>query len=371
MEDNQLLPQCKILISADSSRLIAALIETLSRIQIQIRLTGSEQAILAYNEWTPDLIIVDLRTQLDRGIARLVQLKSIVPDANPILALTERHAAALRQEALMHGVKDVLALPCEAAEALARVRNLLELRRLSQHLEQPYATMTSPGRHRSETLDQDVHSDLCQRLARLVAYRDPATGTHAMRMSRYSAALARAAGLSAAESELLRQASPLHDIGKIAIPDRILLKPAPLEPEEWSMMQAHTTIGAELLTGDDSALLRTAYDTALTHHEKWDGSGYPQGLRGEAIPFVGRITAICDVFDALTSVRPYKPAWPVQDAVAAICQQVGHHFEPQLVKQFCTILPELLAIKEQYADLETTVCLDDARRLQQGEVVRR
>jgi len=174
-----------------------------------------------------------------------------------------------------------------------------------------------------------------------------------MRMSRYAAVLGRAAGLSAAESELLRQATPLHDIGKIAIPDRILLKPAPLEPEEWSMMQTHTTIGAELLTGDDSALLHTAHDTALTHHEKWDGSGYPQGLRGDAIPLVGRITAICDVFDALTSARPYKPAWPVQDAVAAICQQGGRHFEPQLVKQFCTILPELLAIKAEYAVCNT------------------
>jgi len=366
MEDNQLLPQFRILIAADDSRLIATLIEALSRIQIQIRLTGSEQAISVYKEWSPDLIIMDLRTQLDRGMARFVQLKSIVQDTRPILAITERHAVALRQEALIHGAKDVLALPCDAAETLARVQNLLELRRLHQYLGQPHATMISPGCHRSDALHHDVQSDLCQRLTRLVAYRDRATGTHAMRMSRYTAVLGRAAGLSVAESELLQQASPLHDIGKIAIPDRILLKPAPLEPEEWSMMQAHTTIGAELLTGDDSALLRTAHDTALTHHEKWDGSGYPQGLSGEAIPFVGRITAICDVFDALTSVRPYKPAWPVQDAVAAICQQVGRHFEPQLVKQFCTILPALLAIKEQYATPKTAVCLDDARRLQEG-----
>ncbi len=116
------------------------------------------------------------------------------------------------------------------------------------------------------------------------------------------------------------------------------------------MIRTHPTIGAELLAGGDSALLRLAHDTALTHHEKWDGSGYPQGLKGEAIPLVGRITAICDVFDALTSARPYKPAWPVQDAVASICQQSGRHFEPQLVKQFCTILPTLLTIKAQYTD---------------------
>jgi putative two-component system response regulator len=172
-------------------------------------------------------------------------------------------------------------------------------------------------------------------------------------MSRYAAVLGRAAGLTAAESILLKQASPLHDIGKVAIPDRILLKPAPLAPDEWSTMQTHTTIGAELLAGDNSALMRMAHDTALTHHEKWDGSGYPQGLRGEAIPLVGRITAICDVFDALTSARPYKAAWPVQDAVAEIRQQGGRHFEPRLVEQFCTVLPELLVIKQQYTEPKT------------------
>lgn len=201
-----------------------------------------------------------------------------------------------------------------------------------------------------------MQSDLCQRLAHLMTCRDRTTGTHALRMSRYAAVLGRAAGLSAAESDLLVQVCPLHDLGKIAIPDRILLKPAPLEPEEWSMMKTHTTIGAGLLAGDwePSALLRMAHDIALTHHEKWDGSGYPQGLRGESIPLVGRITAICDVFDALTSVRPYKPAWPVQDAVAAICQQEGRHFEPRLVKHFETILPELLVIKAQYTDPQST-----------------
>lgn len=354
MEENQLLQKSRILITADNFCLIGALIDTLSKIQIHLRLTVSEQAIAVYNEWAPDLIIVDLRTRFDRGMAHLVQLKSIVQDANPILALTELDAADSRQAALTHGAKDVLVLPCDAAEAVARVQNLLELRHLHQRLGQSYATMVTQDRHRSDTPHHDVQSGFCQRLARLVAYRDHTTGTHAMRMSHYAAVLGRAAGLSAVESELLQQASPLHDIGKIAIPDRILLKPAPLEPDEWSLMQTHTTIGANLLAGDDSDLLRIAHDAALTHHEKWDGSGYPQGLRGESIPLVGRITAICDVFDALTSVRPYKPAWPVKDAVAAICQQVGRHFEPQLVKQFCTVLPELLVIKAQYTGPKPT-----------------
>ncbi|ETX08785.1 MAG: hypothetical protein ETSY2_03355 [Candidatus Entotheonella gemina] len=349
MEDNRLLRKSRILIAADNFRLITPLTDSLSKIQIHVRLTVSKQATAVYSDWLPDLIIVDLQTQFDHGIACLTQLKSIVQDAVPILALTGPDAVASRQAALSQGAKDILSLPCDAAEALARVRNLLELRCLHQRLRQPDATMISQDHHQTH----DIQSNFCQRLARLVVYRDRDTGTHAMRMSHYAAALGRAAGLTAVESDLLQQACPLHDIGKIAIPDRILLKPAPLDSDEWSMMQTHTTIGADLLAGDDSALLRIAHDTALTHHEKWDGSGYPQGLSGESIPLVGRITAICDVFDALTSVRPYKPAWPVKDAVAAICQQGGRHFEPRLVKAFCTILPELLAIKAHYTEPKT------------------
>ena len=346
MEDTWLLENSKILMIADHVQSIIPLTELLSRTHKSLRLTDSEQAIAVYHEWSPDLIMVVLQKQFDRGMAYFVQLKSVVQDAIPILVLTELGATASRQEVLTRGANDVLALPCDVAEALAQVRNLLELRCLHQRFGQPYATLVSQVRHRAHA-PYDVQRDLCQRLARLLACRDRTTGIHAMRMGRYAAVLGQAAGLSAAESDLLQQASPLHDIGKIAIPDRILLKPAPLEPDEWAMMQMHPTLGAELLAGSSSPLLRMAHDAALTHHEKWDGSGYPQGLRGESIPLVGRITAICDVFDALTSARPYKPAWPIRDAVAAICQQGGRHFELQLVKQFCLILPELLVIKAQ------------------------
>ncbi len=215
-----------------------------------------------------------------------------------------------------------------------------------------HAAMAPPVRRQTDE-QHETQIDLFQRLGRLVAYHDHATGTHVLRMSRYAAVLGRAAGLTETESELLKQASPMHDIGKIGIPDRILLKPAPLDAEEWAIMQRHTIIGAELLAGGGSALMRMAHDTALTHHEKWDGSGYPHGLCGESIPLVGRITAICDVFDALTSERPYKSAWPVEDAVAEIRQQSGRHFEPRLVTQFCMILPALLEIKQHYEEPRT------------------
>ena len=165
-----------------------------------------------------------------------------------------------------------------------------------------------------------------------------------------AALLGQAAGMDEHAADLLLNASPMHDIGKIGIPDHILLKPGKFEADEWEIMKTHAQIGADILSGDDSELLSMARDIALTHHEKWDGSGYPNGLSGEAIPLVGRITALADVFDALTSERPYKKAWSVEDAVNLIREQSGKHFDPTLVKLFVQALPEILEIKEKYAE---------------------
>ena len=165
-----------------------------------------------------------------------------------------------------------------------------------------------------------------------------------------AALIAERAGMSDEECDLLLNAAPMHDIGKIGIPDNILLKPGKLEPEEWEIMKTHAQIGADILSGDDSPLLNMASVIALTHHEKWDGSGYPNGLKGEKIPLVGRITALADVFDALTSERPYKNAWPVEEAVSWIKEQSGQHFEAALVEHFLTIMDSIIEIKEQYAE---------------------
>lgn len=352
MEDDQLFQKAKILIIADDAHAVVPLTDILSMSDTQLRLAASQQAIAVYHDWSPDLVILDLRMRFDSGLVLLEQLNRFARDGAPILALTAFAAAGSRQAVLKAGAKDFLTLPCDTAEAVVRVRNLLEMRCLHQYIQQPHAAMASPIRPQADE-QHESQIDLFQRLGRLVARRDRATGTHVLRMSRYAAVLGRAAGLTETESKLLQQASPMHDIGKIGIPDRILLKPSSLEPEEWAIMQTHTTIGTELLSRDGSALMRMAHDAALTHHEKWDGSGYPQGLSGESIPLVGRITAICDVFDALTSQRPYKPAWPVADAVAEIRQQSGRQFEPRLVKTFCLILPELLEIKQEYAEPRT------------------
>lgn len=197
---------------------------------------------------------------------------------------------------------------------------------------------------------RETQLEIVKRLGRAAEYRDNETGLHVIRMSLFSAHLGKAAELSDEECEMLLQASPMHDIGKIGIPDHILLKPAKLDDKEWEIMKTHTEIGKEILKGSKSPLLKMAEAIAITHQEKWDGSGYPRGLKGEAIPLVGRICAICDVFDALTSVRPYKKAWSVEEAMALLEKESGKHFDPELVPLFKQVLPKILEIKEKYSE---------------------
>jgi len=190
---------------------------------------------------------------------------------------------------------------------------------------------------------RDTQLELIHRLGQAAESRDEDTGAHIERISRLAYRLGLAAGMSEDEAELLRHASPMHDIGKIGIPDRILLKEGRLDPDEWEVMKTHAQIGSDVLRGSNSPLVRMAEAIARTHHERWDGSGYPVGLAGQRIPLVGRIVAVCDVFDALTSKRPYKEAWPVEEALATIAAERGKHFDPQLADIFLALVPELRA----------------------------
>ena len=189
-----------------------------------------------------------------------------------------------------------------------------------------------------------------QRLGLAAEYKDNETGLHVIRMSHYAHLLGIAAGLSEAEAEDLLHAAPMHDVGKIGIPDRILQKPGPLTPEEWREMQRHVNIGADIIGDQPSGMLAMARNIALTHHEKWNGEGYPNGLSGTAIPLVGRIVAIADVFDALTSKRPYKEAWPVERAVNYLLEQRGHHFDPELVDLFVGLMPAVCDVMHTWAE---------------------
>jgi putative two-component system response regulator len=188
------------------------------------------------------------------------------------------------------------------------------------------------------------------RLMRAAEFRDNETGMHIVRMGHFSAQIARALGLPESECEMLLMATPMHDIGKVATPDRILLKPGKLDAGEWEIMKQHTIAGYEILKDSQSELLQMAALIALSHHEKFDGSGYPNGVKGEDIPLCGRICAVSDVFDALTSERPYKHAWPVEEAIAEIDRLAGTHFDPELVGAFHATLPSILEIRERYQD---------------------
>jgi putative two-component system response regulator len=197
---------------------------------------------------------------------------------------------------------------------------------------------------------RETRMQIIERLGRAAEYKDNETGLHVIRMSHYAQLLALSAGWSAIDAEELLAAAPMHDIGKIGIPDAILLKPGALSPEEWAVMRTHPQIGAEIIGEHRSTVLRLAREIAWCHHEKWNGSGYPRGLRGEGIPMSARIVAIADVFDALTTARPYKRAWTVEAAVDQLRKDAGQHFDPQLVELFLGILPQILAIRERWKE---------------------
>ena len=201
----------------------------------------------------------------------------------------------------------------------------------------------------AEQLKQ-AHVDLVHRLGRAAEYKDTDTGEHIARMSQYSKLLALEFGMGEQQAELLRQAAPMHDVGKIGIPDAILLKPGRLTPDEFDHMKQHAAIGAQILTNSSSPLLQLAHKLAIEHHEKWDGSGYPNGLKGEQISVEGRIVAIADVFDALTSKRPYKEAWGVEEALEHMQAQAGKHFDPHLINLFVNKLDAIIAIKNTYQE---------------------
>jgi CHASE2 domain-containing sensor protein len=211
-----------------------------------------------------------------------------------------------------------------------------ERRRVARH----NTALERAVRERTAELE-DTQLEVVRRLARAAEWRDEDTGAHLERIGILAERLALAAGMTPAEAETLRHASMLHDIGKIGVPDRVLLKPGPLDPEEWTIMQAHAEIGASMLAGSSAPLVRLGEEIARTHHERWDGSGYPAGLRGEEIPLSGRIVAICDVFDALQSRRPYKPPWSLDDTIAELARQRGRHFDPRLLDLFLPLAARL------------------------------
>ncbi|TAK63288.1 MAG: response regulator [Methylobacter sp.] len=305
-----------------------------------------------YRQQRIDLILLDINMPHLDGFGVMEQLKSLGdPLFPPIVILTAQHGQDFLLRALNAGARDFITKPFDRNELLARVCNMLDAQLAHRLLYDQKDVLDEMVQIRTDELRR-TRLQVVQRLGRAAEYRDNETGNHILRMSHISALLAKAIGWNEADCELILHASPMHDIGKIGIPDHILLKPGKFEPDEWEIMKTHVIIGANILEGDDSDLMKSAGEIALTHHEKWDGSGYPQGLSGEAIPLVGRIAALADVFDALTSARPYKKGWTVEAAVDWIKENRGTHFDPELVDVFMKLLPEILNICDQFSEPE-------------------
>jgi putative two-component system response regulator len=248
----------------------------------------------------------------------------------PVLVLTGDWSQQARRRALSKGAKDFVTKPFEVDEVLLRIRNLLETKYLHREIATENVLLEQRVKERTAELE-GAHLDTLERLAVAAEFRDDDTGKHTERVAAISAVLGRAAGLDAEDVELLRRAAPLHDLGKIGIPDAILRKPGALTPDEWEIMKTHTTAGARILGGGKSRIIRKAEEIALSHHERWDGTGYPQARSGEAIPMAARVVAVADVFDALTSDRVYRKAWAADDVLAHIQSHTGTHFDPALV----------------------------------------
>ena len=362
MIDDAKIQNAKILIvddKADNVRLLEMMLSFSGFKNVQST-TDSRDVHDLHQENDFDIILLDIRMPHLDGFQVMDQLakSNLDGDYLSILVLTAQNDMDTRLKALQSGARDFVTKPFDKAEVLNRISNLLEVRLLykerqlqNEILENKVKERTIELQRRNQELDK-TRLEVIRRLGRAGEYRDNETGMHVVRMSKSSQVLALAAGLGEERSGMILNASPMHDVGKIGIPDGILLKPGKFEPHEWEIMKDHVEIGVDIIGDDESSLMKMARIIALTHHEKWNGTGYPNGTKGEDIPIEGRVCAICDVFDALTSARPYKEGWPVEDAVKFINDEAGKHFDPDLVVLFNECLPEILEIREKYADEE-------------------
>ena len=300
----------------------------------------------------PDLIIVDyMMPDLD-GI-EFIRLLRQVPgkEGVPILMITANDQKQVRYRALEVGATDFLTKPVDKVEFLARANNMLVLSDARKKLSDRATWLAEAVQKATNEIVQRERETVI-RLSKAAEYRDPETGAHILRMAHYSELIAKSMGLSVDDQVLLLEAAPMHDIGKVGIADGILLKPGRLTPEEMEIMKQHAMIGYDILKGSSSKVLQAGADIARAHHEKFDGTGYPNGLKGLEIPIFSRIVAVADVFDALTSERPYKKAWPLEQAVEHIKANVGTHFDPACVDAFFNQWNAVLEIRDRFTDVD-------------------
>lgn len=311
--------------------------------KIRFATSGLKALQIAQSPTPPDLILLDVMMPEMSGHEVCRQLKQDPRTRRiPVIFVTAMGEITDEAYGFELGAVDYITKPVSAPLVQARVKTHLALYDQNRELELKVQERT---RELNET-----RLEIIKRLGRAAEYKDNETGLHVIRMSHYSRLLGQAVGITGEDLDTLFNAAPMHDVGKIGIADDILRKPGPLSDEEWKDMKCHPLMGAAIIGESTAPLMQAARLIALSHHEKWDGSGYPAGLKGENIPLFGRIIAIADVFDALTTARPYKSAWQVEDALQLLKEQRSKHFDPELVDAFLNILPEVLAIREQFAE---------------------
>ncbi len=328
-----ILKKSKILVVDDQAanvELLESILHENGFIGVQ-KITDARQVLPLFADFQPDLVLLDLRMPHLDGLSLLKQLRSQIPEGTylPFVIITADLSQRTRQEALSLGAKDFLTKPINPAEAVLRMYNLLETRFLYLALQEHNRELDERIRERTCELEM-AQEEILQHLALAADYRDDLTGLHAQRVGLLAALLAQEIGLPQDEIRLIRGAAPLHDLGKIGIPDHILLKTGALTPQEFDVIKTHTSIGGTILAGSSFSLLKVAEQIARYHHEHWDGSGY-MSLKGGAIPLPARLTAVADTFDVLTHARPYKGPSSLEEALAEIQKERGRQFDPALV----------------------------------------
>jgi len=333
-----------ILVVDDVPDNIQILIGLLSdQYKIQAATNGERALKLAQAYPKPDMILLDVMMPNMDGFEVCRQLKANVETAHiPVIFVTAKTEQVDETQGFNLGAVDYITKPYNPAIVKTRVKAQLALSMENRHLE-------SLVKERTQEIS-DTRKSIINKLGKAAEYKDNETGLHVVRMSLYSKLLAEKVSEDAKWIELLFDAAPMHDIGKIGIPDAILRKPGKLDADEWQIMMTHADIGGEILGDEEAELLILAKEVALNHHEKWNGKGYPQGLSGEEIPLSARIVAIADVFDALTSERPYKKAWSLEKTIALIKEEAGHHFDPSLVPLFLSCIPEIEIIMKKHGE---------------------
>ncbi len=316
-----------------------------------------KEALEKVKEKAPDVILLDIMMPIMDGFEVARQLKGKEETKSiPIVMVTALSEVEDRIKALEAGANDFLTKPVDMAELRATVSSQMQVKAYHDHMRDYQKELEAEVAKRTKQLREALEKikiaslDTIYRLSRAAEYKDEDTGAHIKRMSHFSVAVAKQMKLDDHTIETILYAAPMHDIGKIGIPDRILQKQAKLEPDEWEIMKKHTIIGSQIMEKSDAEFIKLGEIIALTHHEKWDGSGYPKGLKDKAIPLAGRITAIADVFDALTSKRSYKRAFSLEKSFTIIKEGKGSHFDPKVVAAFFSIEKEIISIKEKYQD---------------------